>query len=210
MRERLINIIRRNVMVTCFNDALLGMSMWLFIGTLDVPVYATLIKISTMFGKTLAGHIEQRWSHLEDEKLMNNSILSETIRACLYMFGNSIIMFDARIGLATIAVASMSNGVNSALINLYQQRANCLLNEDVRDRSKFIGGLRLLNSITSTIGLLINLAIMAICQFMKVDQVKVLYGLMLIHAIIGIYDLYVTLMERKITKEFLLQEGKRL
>ncbi|MGL5316325.1 MAG: hypothetical protein ACRC92_23925 [Peptostreptococcaceae bacterium] len=201
--EKFLKDIKLNVIVSRFSEALVGMSIWVIIGTYDVPIYATVLKITQMFGKLISGHIEKTIAHKTATELCNMSFKTEMFKTFLYSLGHIILAFYFHVGITMVVMGNIYSGVNDAISTVYHDRVAETLYDKPKDRSTFRATMKIVGSNAHIFGLGLNIAVMTLSQTINYNQVLVIRILLAIHGVMGVLDLLVTLKERKSFKTYM-------
>lgn len=201
--ERLLEDIKLNTTVSRFNEALVGMSLWVLIGMYDIPIYATTLKVTQMLGKVVSGYIECEMADKPISKLCNISLRTEIIKTMIYSVGHIIIAFNFTLGISLIIFGNLFSGVHEAILIVFRDRITERMYFDPEDRSKFRGLMKIAGSKAHTIGLCLNLAVMTYSQSKGFDQILTIKVLLAFYGFTGAVDLLVSFKERKSLKDFL-------
>lgn len=195
--KRLENIIVYNAMATRFNMSLAGASIWTLIGMMQVPIYATILKISDMASSIISGKMQKRFAHMNRCELMNLSFRFDLMRTILYSLGNMIIVFNFHLGVALLIASSALYGVADATQVIQRDRIAETLYPDQKARGVYRGHLKMMGATAHTLGLGINLIVMAISVALSVNQEDMLKYIIFLHGIFSIIDFIISMIEKK-------------
>lgn len=201
-KENLSKLIRFNASVSEFNASLVGMSIWMMIGMMNIPIYASMLKISSMLSGIMSGWIQQKISDSDARVLLKCSFNFELLSTTVYSIGNMVIPFNFTVGMAMLLVGRIIFSIMSAVATVHRDRILNHMYEDVCDRSSFKGSIKMFSSAANTLGLCINTAVMAITATANIDQVLVIKYILFIHGVMGVIDMMVTVTERKAVSKF--------
>lgn len=201
-KENLTKLIRFNVAVSEFNSSLAGMSIWMMIGMMNVPIYASMLKISSMVSGIMSGWIQQKMSASDERILLKYSFNFELLSTTVYSLGNMIIPFNFTVGMSMLLVGRIIYSIMSAIGTVHHDRVLNHVYEDVCDRSNFKGSVKMFASAANTAGLCINTTVMALTAAVSIDQVTVIKYILFIHGVMGVIDMMISITERKAVSRF--------
>lgn len=200
--ERLKKIVVYNAMMTRLNYSLVGASIWTLIGMMQVPIFATILKVSDMVSSVISGKMQQKFSHVDKYILAEINFKFELGSVMLYSLGNILIPFYFYIGISMMVLGAMLNGVGNATQTIQRDKLADMLYPDINDRANYRGHLKFRGAIAHTFGLLCNLGIMSITVMLGIDQMLVLKYIIFIHGILSIVDFLISLIEKKAVHEY--------
>ncbi|MGL5316977.1 MAG: hypothetical protein ACRC92_27205 [Peptostreptococcaceae bacterium] len=203
MKDRLIQIIKLNIKVSRFDEALAGMSLWVLIGMMDIPIYATALKVTQMVSNIASGIIQKKASKLHDEEIYKLSLYAEIAKTLICSAGNILVAFHFTLGMSLLVFGNVVQGIHDAYGTIYQDRTNEMLYPDVKERGNFKGDLKVCGSTAHTVGLGLNFSVMLFSQSSNFNQVNTIKYILIIHGVCRICDLLVTLLERRVLKEYI-------
>lgn len=199
--ERILDVIKFNVNTSRFNEALRGSSIWLMIGLMDLPMYASVLKMSKLIANTITGLIQKKYSSEDLSILCEKCFIYEVISTALMKSGCIMIGFHFYVGVALIMIGGMFNGIYEGYNSVYRDSVLEYLFPVVSDKLNFRGVLKFNGSIFNVIGLSFNLAIMVAGQVLTKNQIDLLRVVLIIHALTGILDVYFSYRERSLIKK---------
>lgn len=202
MNKRLENIIVVNAMMTRFNMSLVGASIWTLIGMMQLPIYATILKISDMASSIISGKMQKKLAHMERVELMNLNLRFDLLKTVLYSLGNMTIVFNFYLGVTLLIASATLYGVSDATEVIQRDRIAETLYPDMKDRGVYRGHLKMMGATAHTLGLGLNLIVMAVSVAMTVNQEDMLKYIIFFHGIFSIVDFIISMIEKKYITKF--------
>lgn len=203
VRERFIADVKTNAKVSRFNEALVGMSLWVLIGMFDLPIYATILKVTQMVGKVLCGYIEKEVANKSHMELCEISFKAEIAKTFIYSIGHILVAVYFNFGMAMIVFGNLFNGVSDALLIVFRDRVVELLHSTPENRSTFRADIKIVGSKAHIVGLILNLVVMTYSQVVNINRVDTIKILLVFYGFTGIVDLYVSYRELRTFKNLI-------
>lgn len=152
-----------------------------------------------------SGYVQNKFSSINNPlKVLHESIVFEILYTISHFIADVSILKYTNLFLVFQTIAIITNSVCSAFYNIYSERILCFIyKDDYVLRSKFYSKAKMIRSVCSTVGYIINVGL--VYYFEKIlgfDKTNLLYYIILIHLIFILFDFIITLIERSVVIKY--------
>ena len=205
MKNKVIKMTFINTGMTCFAYSIAGMSIYLILGMKNYIAFISILNMLEMIFNFFSGYIQNKFSSINNPlKVLHVSIVFEILYTISHFIADVSILKYTNLFLVFQMISIITNSVCSAFYNIYSERVLCLIyKDDYVLRSKFYSKTKMIRSICSTIGYIINVSL--VYYFEKIlgfDKTNLLYCILLIHLIFILFDFIITLVERNVVIKY--------
>lgn len=202
------NVIKRNKFITGLNEGLLGMAIWTLFGLKELPTYITILKSTGIMSFYLGGKVEKKAASMEFQTLLDIYFYVEVLSVLVYSLGNAIAYFNPFIGLVMLCFGRTIYAVREAFESPKAEHIKELLGGTaVKDRADLQADIKIAERKGRIIGTVANTIIVLGASRVDFNPALVQGVLLIIHALFGFVDLYISYVERNMIYEELKLTG---
>lgn len=199
-----------NSAVSSLAYSIIGGSIFIILGLKGFLIYVSVINIAYVLTNFISALIQRRCANVSTTtNILQVSMIAEIVYTFFHIFSDLTIYYNVNLFMALNIIALLSNSVCSAMQQIYTERVlSIFYNGDYVIRSTINSNFRIIGTLLSLIGNALNLVIVFVLQkIFFMNEIKILYIIVIIHVIIVLIDCCVTIIERNVVFTYFKNNG---